>query len=137
MLKIKQRINFYDCDPAGILFYANIFRVCHSAYEELISSLGLTMDYWDNDEFVFPIINSSANYLKPLKYGDEVSIAVAVTDLRGSSFELSYNCRNQSNELCANVKTVHVFVDKKSWQKKKLIPEIKKGLNVLRVKESQ
>lgn len=137
MLKIKQRINFYDCDPAGILFYANIFRVCHSAYEELISSLGLTMDYWDNDEFVFPIINSSANYLKPLKYGDEVSIAVAVTDLRESSFELSYNCRNQRNELCANVKTVHVFVDKKSWQKKKLIPEIKKGLNDLRANESQ
>jgi len=137
MITIKRKINFYDCDPAGILFYANIFRVCHAAYEELMSSLGLAEDYWHNDEFVTPIINSSANYLKPLKYGDEVSIGVAVTDLRDSSFELSYNCKNQRNELCANVKTVHVFVDKKSWQKKKLIPEIKNGLIANRVKESQ
>jgi acyl-CoA thioesterase FadM len=30
--------------------------------------------------------------------------------------------------LCALVKTVHVFVDKKSWKKVELIPEIKDGL---------
>lgn len=128
MITIKKRINFYDCDPAGILFYGEIFSICHTAYEELVSTFNLENDYWQNDEFVVPIINSSADYLIPFKNGDSASVNVSVTDLRNSSFELSYKCFNQRNELCAKVKTVHVFVNKKSWKKKALLQEIKSGL---------
>ncbi len=128
MLTIKRRINFYDCDPAGILFYANIFFFCHSAYEELISSFNLKINYWENDEFVVPIIKSTAHYLKPFKYGDELTIEVCANELRESSFELNYKCSNQSGDVCAEVSTVHVLIDKKTWQKKELTPEIKDRL---------
>ncbi len=128
MLTIKRRINFYNCDPAGILFYGNIFFFCHSAYEELISSFNLKINYWQNDEFVVPIIKSTADYLKPFKFGDEITIEVSVTELRESSFELNYKCSNQSSDVCADVKTVHVLIDKKTWQKIELTAEIKDGL---------
>lgn len=128
MITSKKKINFYDCDPAGILFYGNIFFFCHSAYEELIASFNFETNYWQNEDFVTPIINTNAEYIKPFKYGDSVNVELVVTDLRSSSFELSYKCLNQSNEVCALVKTVHVFVDKKSWKKVELIPEIKDGL---------
>jgi len=128
MLTIKRRINFYDCDPAGILFYGNIFFLCHSAYEEMISSFDLKLNYWQNEEFVVPITSSNAKYFAPLKTGDKVTIDVNVSELRKSSFELSYDCRNQSSDLCIKVKTVHVFIDKKSWRKKELSPEIKEKL---------
>ena len=128
MLTIKRRINFYDCDPAGILFYGNIFFFCHTAYEELIASFNFKTNYWQNENFVTPIITSNAEYIKPIKYGDKINVELGVSDLRKSSFELSYKCINQLNELCASVKTVHVFVDKKSWKKVELIPEIKNGL---------
>ena len=129
MLTIKRRINFYDCDPAGILFYGNIFFFCHSAYEELISSFNLKINYWQNDEFVVPIIKSTADYLKPFKYGDELTIEVCANELRESSFELNYKCSNQSGDVCAEVSTVHVLIDKKTWQKKELTHEIKSGLS--------
>ncbi len=128
MFTTKKRINFFNCDPAGILFYGNIFSFCHSAYEEMISSFDLKLNYWQNEEFVVPITSSNATYSTPLKTGDEVTIDVNVSELRKSSFELSYNCRNQSGDLCIEVKTVHVFIDKKSWRKKELSPEIKEKL---------
>jgi len=128
MITTKRKINFFDCDPAGILFYGNIFFFCHSAYEELISSFYLKINYWQNDDFVVPIIKSTADYLKPFKYGDEIMIEVSVTELRESSFELNYKCSNQSGDVCAEVSTVHVLIDKKTWQKKELTPEIKDGL---------
>ena len=128
MITSKKKINFYDCDPAGILFYGNIFFFCHSVYEELIASFNFETNYWQNEDFVTPIINTNAEYIKPFKYGDSVNVELVVTDLRNSSFELSYKCLNQSNEVCALVKTVHVFVDKKSWKKVELITEIKDGL---------
>ena len=128
MITTKRKINFFDCDPAGILFYGNIFFFCHSAYEELIFSFNLKINYWQNDVFVVPIIKSTADYLKPFKYGDEITIEVWATELRDSSFELNYKCSNQSGDVCAEVKTVHVLIDKKTWQKKELTPELKDGL---------
>jgi len=128
MITSKKKINFFECDPAGILFYGNIFFLCHTAYEELIASFNFETNYWQNEEFVTPIINSNAEYVKPIKYGDSITIELVVSDLRNSSFELSYKCLNQSNELCTLVKTVHVFVDKNSWKKAELISEIRDGL---------
>jgi len=128
MFTIKRKVNFFNCDPAGIMFYGNIFYFCHSAYENLISSLDLDFDYWNNDDFFVPIVHSSADYLKPLKYEDDVVIEINVTQLKESSFELSYNCKNQLGELCANVKTVHVFINKETWKKKKMDITINEGL---------
>ena len=115
MITLKRKINFYDCDPAGILFYGNIFFFCHSAYEELVLTFDLKYEYWLSKEFVVPIFTTEANYLKPLKRGDEINVEASVTDLRKSSFELSYKCINQSGDLCAIVKTVHIFLDKASF----------------------
>ena len=128
MFTAKRRVNFYNCDPAGIMFYANIFFYCHSAYEKLMSSLNLPFDYWENDEFAVPIVHSSADYLKPLITGDEIDIEINVTQLKDSSFELRYNCMNSRGELCAEVKTVHVFINKQTWKKTKMDSEIEEGL---------
>lgn len=128
MLEHKVRINFYDCDPAGILFYGNIYRLCHSSYEEMISSFSPREDYWNNDNYVVPIIFSEAKYLKPIKYDESVSIELSVSILKKGSFELQYKCNNGNGEVCAEVRTVHVFVDKKTWRKTEITKEINEGL---------
>ena len=128
MVEIKKNVHFFDCDPADIMFYARIFFFCHAAYEELIHSFNLGYDYWINEDFVVPIINSSAKYLKPLRPRDELTIKVSVSQLRNSSFELSYECINQKGELCAEAKTVHIFLDKGKWKKIKIPAVIREGL---------
>jgi YbgC/YbaW family acyl-CoA thioester hydrolase len=129
----KSTISFHDCDPAGILFYGRIYFFTHSAYETMISSFNLKEDYWNNEEYVVPIIKSEAGYRIPFKYGDEVKIKIIVSKLKSSSFELSYECYNQTDELCAEVKTVHVFVDKKLWKKKAMNMKLHENLRNLRV----
>ena len=128
MFTIKRRINFYDCDPAGILFYAKLFEISHSVYEEMINSFKLRENYWSNDSFVVPIIKTDGAYFKPLKAGENISINLSVTLLKGSSFELSYEWINKASELVAKARTVHVFVDKKRWKKIPIHEDIVKGL---------
>ncbi len=128
MIKIRRKINFYDCDPAGILFYARIFDLCHSAYEELIASFGIYDDYWGTGDYVVPIIHSEATYQKPIKFGDQIIIELNVSELKSTSFILEYNCVNEAGELCCKVKTIHVFVDKNAWQKTQLTTVLKEGL---------
>jgi 1,4-dihydroxy-2-naphthoyl-CoA hydrolase len=90
MILYKTTINFFDCDPAGILFYSRFFEICHSAYESMISSFSLREDYWNNSEYVVPITHSEAKYIKPVKYGETISIELKVMQIKNSSFELGY-----------------------------------------------
>ena len=128
MFKSEIKINFYDCDPAGILFYANLFKFAHKTYEALIESFNLNAGYFNNENFVVPIIHSEGNYFIPIKPGDEIEVSVHVSQLRTSSFELTYNFLDKDSKLYADVKTVHVFVDKKSFEKINVPTEILKSL---------
>jgi YbgC/YbaW family acyl-CoA thioester hydrolase len=127
MFTIKRKINFFDCDPAGIIFYSRIFEFCHSAYEHMIASFALKENYWMNEEYVVPIIHSESEYVKPIKYGDEISVNVQVSQLRDSSFELMYAIKRDKT-LCCHAKTVHVFVDKQSWKKQEMFKDLVDGL---------
>jgi YbgC/YbaW family acyl-CoA thioester hydrolase len=129
MFTVKRKINFYDCDAAGVLFFARIYELCHSAYEELIESFNLEEDYWNNENYIVPIIKSEASYHKPLKYGDIVTVEIKVVQLKTSSFELNYECRNEKNEVTNKIKTVHVCVDKKSWTKSTLGKKVFDGFS--------
>jgi len=120
MFKTKMKIRFHDCDPAGVLFFGRVYELCHSAYEEMIASFDLKVDYWHNDEYIVPVIKSEAHYHQPMKYGEEISIEIIVKTLKSSSFELEYLLSNKDGNECVLVNTVHVFVDKNTWKKKKM-----------------
>jgi YbgC/YbaW family acyl-CoA thioester hydrolase len=125
MFTIKRKINFFDCDPAAILFYARLFEINHSIYEELIDSFHLKYDYWHSNIFVVPIIKTDGEYLKPVKAGNQIAINLSVTLLKENSFELTYEWFNAEGEIVAKARTVHVFLDKKSWKKIHIPEEIK------------
>jgi 1,4-dihydroxy-2-naphthoyl-CoA hydrolase len=124
----KKTINFFDCDPAGVLFFARLFDICHSAYEDFINSFELKSNYWNNEKFVVPIVHSEADYILPLKPGDKIFIEVSVSRLKESSFELKYVCRNEDGKVTNEVKTVHIFVNKREWKKFPIDPEVKNNL---------
>jgi len=130
MFKVKRKINFYDCDAAGVLFFARIYELCHSAYEELIESFNLEEDYWNNEDYIVPIIKSEASYHKPLRYGEFVIIEIKVSQLKNSSFELNYECKNEKGEVTNKVRTVHVCVEKKTWKKIELNKKIIEGFSI-------
>ncbi len=135
MFIVKKKINFYDCDPAGILFFGRVYELCHSAYEELIDSFNLNYDYWTNENFIVPIIKSEASYHKSIKYREAISIKIIVNQLKKTSFELEYKIRNSKGEKCVVVKTVHVFVDKNSWKKKEIDKDIFSSLSNYAIKK--
>jgi YbgC/YbaW family acyl-CoA thioester hydrolase len=128
MFTVKKRINFYDCDPAGILFYARMFELNHSVYEQMIDSLKLKDDYWQSPMFVVPILKTNGEYIKPVKAGDVISISLSVTLLKENSFELTYEWFNSNSDLVAKARTVHVFLDKITWGKIKIPEEIRIAL---------
>lgn len=127
MFTTKVRVYFYDADPAGIIFYANIFRFSHVAFEEFIRSQVSDRDYFLDREFSLPVIHTEADYSRPIKVGSELRAEVYVSQLRTSSFEIC--CRlYQNDQLAAETKTVHVCVSMKKFEKIPLPEELEKIL---------
>ncbi|HPN37217.1 MAG TPA: thioesterase family protein [Melioribacteraceae bacterium] len=117
MFEYNSRVNFYNCDPAGLIFFGEVFKFAHSAYELFLEHLLPETNYFTHPEIILPIIKANAQYLNPLKQGDEIKITVSVTRLQEKSFELTYNIYNKENNLCVIVETVHVCLSKSTLKK--------------------
>ncbi len=116
MFVYKKKILFGDCDSAGILFFANIFRYMHETYEKFIDENLSYNEHFGNENVAYPVIKTDAEYFSPFLLGEETEIRLSVNEVRNSSFELLFEFYVE-NILKAKGKTVHVCVS---------IPEAKK-----------
>jgi 1,4-dihydroxy-2-naphthoyl-CoA hydrolase len=104
------RVRFQHCDPAGIVFFANILVFCHEAYEELLRAAGSPLDELIRKrERVLPLGHAEVDFKRPMKFGQLVRIRVTVEKLGERSFRLEYELHG--DELLATAATVHVSVD--------------------------
>ncbi len=87
------RIEWGDCDPAGIVYYPRYFAYFDACTSALIErALGMTKsDYLKAYDFAgHPLVNTHSRFLIPTRFGDDVTIETAVTGIRRSSFDLRH-----------------------------------------------
>jgi acyl-CoA thioester hydrolase/1,4-dihydroxy-2-naphthoyl-CoA hydrolase len=117
MFSANRRIEFAMCDAAGILFFAKIFELAHSVYEEFILESNLQLNVFENKEYAIPLVSSSAEYKSPILLHQKLKVKLNVTEIGTSSFLLNYDFFDLSDKLKARVKTAHVFVSKSDFIK--------------------
>jgi len=110
------KIAFSETDPGGILFFAEFFKIAHITYERFFESLNLDKNYFLDDEYILPIVHSSADYISPVRFGDELYCKVYVGNIGETSFELIYTLKNK-DKVAAKVLTKHVVVKKIKFEK--------------------
>lgn len=77
--RLTRRVEFADTDMAGIVHFANFFLFMEAAEHALLRSRGLSVFFpWDGQTLTFPRVNASCDYLRPLRFGDEVEVCVRV-----------------------------------------------------------
>ncbi len=87
------RIEWGDCDPAGIVFYPRYFAMFDHSTTLLIEQvLGLRKrqlyDTYDFDGY--PVVDNRARFLLPTRFGDDVVIETRLAAVRRSSFDLAH-----------------------------------------------
>jgi 4-hydroxybenzoyl-CoA thioesterase len=86
-------IEWGDCDPAGIIFYARYFEIFDVATTRLIErALGMKkIEYLKAYNLLgHPVVETRARFLAPTRFGDEVEIVTAVAACGRSSFKLEH-----------------------------------------------
>ena len=90
--RVRIRVEFGDCDPAQIVFYANYFRWFDHCTSGLFRAAGLPLKELFKAHGVvgIPIVEASARFITPSSYGDELVAESCVTEWRKSSFVISH-----------------------------------------------
>ncbi len=87
------RIEWGDCDPAGIVFYPRYFAMFDTSTTTLVErALGMKkIDYLKAYRFLgHPVVETRARFLIPTRFGDEVVIETALVECGRSSFKLQH-----------------------------------------------
>ncbi len=108
----KTRIEWGDCDPAGIIFYARYFDIFDVATTMLLErALGMSkFEYLKAYNFAgHPLVETRGRFLLPTRYGDEVTIDTAVAACGRSSFKLEHRLL-KAGVLCVDGYETRVWV---------------------------
>jgi len=81
------------CDPSGDVFNSRFFEFFDSntwmLFEEALGverqNIASTFNM-----MAFPLVDASANFLRPVKFGDVIEIASRVIEFRRSSFDIEH-----------------------------------------------
>jgi 4-hydroxybenzoyl-CoA thioesterase len=87
------RIEWGDCDPAGIVYYPRYFAIFDASTTALFErALGMT-----KYQFVrhyrcvgYPMVDTRARFLMPARFGDDVVVVTTVCGIGRSSFSIEH-----------------------------------------------
>ncbi len=120
------KITFDLADPAGILYFANVFHLAHKNIEHYLEEQhGLWDEWFNNKNHGAPIKHTECDYFKPMLVGKDYNIVSKATKKSDSTITFTTqfldpgsSSRSEAEEsLCAEVTTVHVFVSKPEMKK--------------------
>ena len=120
---------FSQLDPAGILFFGEVFTICSGVYEDFLSSLGFDWDGWfRSPDAASPVKHAEAEYFKPLEGGQTYEVRVEILKMSTSAFEVGYIFQRLGIHHCY-VRLVHVFIDTQGGAKIPIPASVREAFN--------
>ena len=84
---VSRDIRFSDSDPAGIVFYAEFFRMFNDLFEDwLVKRLGIDFaDQFQNEQRMFPLVHVEVDFKEARRMGQKMDLSLMLTKLDRSS----------------------------------------------------
>jgi len=128
MFTYKTKIRLHDTDAAGIIFFANQFKIIHDAYEDLLEKFGWSFQTMlHGTDYFLPIVHAESDYMAPVLVGDKIAISIKVGHIGKTSFSFEYSLK-RGITLVGTAKTVHVTINQKTRQKIPLPSALRRAL---------
>jgi 4-hydroxybenzoyl-CoA thioesterase len=107
------RIEWGDCDPAGIVFYPRYFAMFdHSTHLLVETASGLNkydmMQVYENFTG-YPMVDTRGRFMIPCRFGDDVTIDSTFARIGRSSFEVEHKLFKKG-QLCLEGFETRVWV---------------------------
>jgi len=105
------KVEFGDCDPAGIVFFPNFLRWYDAAASHFFQDCGIP-DWRDAEKthgiLGIPVVDLQTRFVKPATYGDTVEIHTSVIEWNAKTFVMKHELK-RNGELLHEGRIIRVF----------------------------
>ena len=99
--RIERRVSFGDCDPAGIVFYPNMFAWMDACFHDLLRRHGGHGAVCEALGAVgLGLMEAGAGFRRPMRENDLVEVAIASADWGEKTLTLTYEL-SVNGAVCA------------------------------------
>jgi len=100
------RVYYEDTDLAGVVYYANYLRFIERARTEFVRAQGLDQKALREQGLVFVVTRIEADYLRPARFEDDLTIITTPLTATGVRLTLSQNVLRSEELLFRSVITL-------------------------------
>jgi 4-hydroxybenzoyl-CoA thioesterase len=103
-------VEWGDCDPMGIVFFPRYFAWFDACTAALFARAGLPKHEMLKAYGIvaLPLVATSAKFLAPSRFGDEITVETTITEFRRSSFDVRHRVVN-AGELAVEASETRVW----------------------------
>jgi acyl-CoA thioester hydrolase len=107
-------IQFYDCDPLGIVWHGNYVKYFEVGREAFCKAFHLNfLDIFHKHGFSTPLVNMDFSFKRPLTYKDVAVVEATFKKSDSAKLIFHYRIKKQATgELICTGSTTQVFVGK-------------------------
>jgi len=108
---IEIKVEWGDCDPAGIVFYPNYFRWFNQGAHALFDAAGMPFHALIAEWGIagVPMLDTRANFKAPARYGETITLNSRIDEWRNKSFALAHEVY-KDGQLCAEGHDIRAWV---------------------------
>lgn len=114
---VTRDIRFSDSDPAGIVFYAEFFRMFNDLFEDwLVKRLGIDFAHqFQVEQRMFPLVHVDVDFKEARRMGQSMDLTLVLTRLGRSSIGYDVICHDDGLEIL-HARFVTCVASKKTMQ---------------------
>ena len=90
------RVRFYNCDPLGVVYFVDYFRIAEDAFVDILHGMGITWKGWqrENPNVFMPIVATGSSYHSPSRFDDLLTIKISLLGMSNKSLMLKLDKNN-------------------------------------------
>ena len=130
MIEVRLQTYWADCDPAGIVFFANFFRFVEQAEEEVfLRASASRQQMLDAHSVWIPRVETHVNFLGPIKNGHAVRVRLDPQFKGEKTVRLEFKVLDdETGKELANGYVTAVCVDRATFKSRPIPEEIREVL---------
>lgn len=122
----RRSVRFQDIDAAGIIYFARVQEYFHDAFVGYLRQVGLGLpEILSQGKWGLPLAHAEADYILPLRFGDEILVELVWALASERSITLAYRARTEDGRVRAVGQMVHVCIDRQSFRSMSLPDELR------------
>lgn len=107
-------VRFSEVDSLEIVWHGHYIAYFEEAREAFGKQFGISYLDIKNEGFAVPIVKTATEHLRPLKYGEVMTVETTFINTRAAKIIYNYIIRNEAGNIVCKGETIQVFTSGKN-----------------------